>query len=117
VSQYRFLSDHSIGGQYYQAGTTAFTADVVGGTLPIGWVPSGNSEPLDGAALTAFYAAGPQDVGAVITRWVGISVNAPVTRWVSAAGGLFALTGLGAALPPKGYVAPAPGRGGLISNG
>jgi hypothetical protein len=33
VSQYRMLSDHSIRGQYYQAGDIASTADV-GGTLP-----------------------------------------------------------------------------------
>jgi hypothetical protein len=58
MSAYRFLQDAYIGDRYYEAGTIYSTADV-GGTLPIGWEPNGNVEPLDGDAVTAFYNAGP----------------------------------------------------------
>jgi hypothetical protein len=57
VSTYRFLQDRSIGGIYYLAGTTAATADV-GGTLPTGWVPSGQVDPLDPQAVEDFFNAG-----------------------------------------------------------
>jgi hypothetical protein len=107
MSQYRFLTDHSIGGFYYQAGTTAFTADVIGGSLPAGWVPSGGVDPLDAGALAAFYAAGPQ--GPLVpsrTQFTGINVVPPTTRWTPVIGTaspnrLYQLTGLGAALAPK----------------
>jgi hypothetical protein len=58
MALYRFLSAHSIGGQYYEAGDRASTADV-GGSLPANFIPSGNMEPLDAAAVNAFWAAGP----------------------------------------------------------
>jgi hypothetical protein len=109
LSQYRFLSDHWIGGQYYPAGTVASTADV-GGTLPVGWQPSGAVDPTDVAALTAFYAAGPQGpLNPVRAQFTGINVNPPTTRWLPVAGTanpnrLFTLSGLGVGLPAQlGY--------------
>jgi hypothetical protein len=109
LSQYRFLSDHSIRGQYYSAGSTASTADV-GGTLPVGWVPSGAVDPVDPAALAAFYAAGPQVPGNPIrTQFTGIDVVPAITFWRRVSGTnpfvLFGLTGLGVNLPPVlGYL-------------
>ena len=106
MSQYRFLTDHSIGGFYYQAGTTAFTTDVIGGSLPLNWVPSGGVDPLDAPALAAFFAAGPQGpLVASRTQFTGINVVPPITAWRPVAGTqspnrLYRLTGLGANLPP-----------------
>jgi hypothetical protein len=101
MSQYRFLQDHYVNGVYYQAGTIASTFDV-GGSLPTGWQPSGAVDPLDEAAVTAFYAMGPQ-----IRASVGIAIARPVTYWTpnpnptlpGNAGREFVLTGLGAGLP------------------
>ncbi len=101
MSRYRFLADHSIDGEYYEAGTTASTADA-GGTLPVGWVPSGNVDPLDTAAVTAFWSAGPYLCGLIRQQWSGIYVAPPVTYWTpTGTPGLreYKLTGLGAALP------------------
>jgi hypothetical protein len=39
MSQYRFLSAHFIGNRFYAAGEVASTADVIGGSLPLNWVP------------------------------------------------------------------------------
>jgi hypothetical protein len=105
ISSYRFLSDHWIGGQYYPAGTLASTADV-GGTLPVGWQPSGSVEPTDAAGLAAFYVAGPQFPGNPCrTQFVGFNVNPPTTAWRPVGTAtppirLYALSGLGAALSP-----------------
>ena len=59
MASYRFLQDHNVGGVTYLAGTTASTADV-GGSLPAGWMPSGQVDPLDSAAVQAFWNAGVQ---------------------------------------------------------
>jgi hypothetical protein len=104
MSSYRFLSDHSIRGQYYPAGTTASTADV-GGSLPLNWVPSGAVDPVDPAALAAFYAAGPQVPGNPIrTQFTGINVVPAITFWRRVSGSnpnvLYQLQGLGLGLPP-----------------
>jgi hypothetical protein len=96
MAQYRLLSDHWIGELYLPAGTVASTAD---GTLPVDWVPSGAVEPLDGAAVAAFHAAGPQITPLVRAQWSGVPVFAPVTSWRQIPGGrMFQLTGLGSGL-------------------
>jgi hypothetical protein len=95
------LSPHSINGYIFPAGSIQSTADA-GGLLPVGWVPSGSSEPLDSAATTAFYAAG-------IQWWIpqfgslSFQIANPLTYWKvvgQVAGGfaLWQLTGLGSAL-------------------
>jgi hypothetical protein len=104
VSQYRMLSDHSIRGQYYQAGDIASTADV-GGTLPTGWVPSNNVDPLDTPAVTAFWTAGFQPLGPVLNHWSFVTVAPPITAWIAVAGTAsptrrYSLSGLGVNLPP-----------------
>ena len=107
MSQYRFLQDAYIGTQYYLAGTTATTADIPGGTLPIDWVPGPYVDPLDTAAVNAFYAAvGPNiPVYQVLVRpqWSTIPVFSPTTYWRQLPyGQRWQLTGLGAGLPPIG---------------
>ena len=104
MSLYRFLADHSVGPFYFQAGTTASTADD-GGLLPVGWVPTGGCEPLDASAVAAFFAAGPQFGWPIRQQWSGIGVPRPVTYWVprpdAAAGNPYreyVLVGLGAGL-------------------
>ena len=102
MSQYRFLQPASVGQFYYESGTTASTADV-GGTLPVNLPPNGNMEPLDGAALTAFYNQGPQTCGLVRAEWTTQAVNPPATYWKGTAMAgvtMWQLTGLGANLAP-----------------
>jgi hypothetical protein len=108
MSMYRMLSDHWVGTQYYPAGTVASTADA-GGTLPVGWRPSGAVDPLDQPAVNQFYAQGPQATPLVRAQWSTVPVNLPVTYWrgvpqpaVPGAKDLtsWSLTGLGANLPP-----------------
>lgn len=109
MSLYRFLADHSVGPFYFQAGTTASTADDGVGLPPVGWVPTGGVEPLDSSAAAAFFAAGPQFGWPIRQQWTGIGVPRPVTNWVpnpnpTAPGNPyreFVLVGLGAGLPFK----------------
>jgi hypothetical protein len=101
MSTYRFLQDHYVNGATYLAGTTASTLDA-GGSLPIGWTPTGAVDPLDTPAVNAFYAAGPQVCGSIKTQWSGLSVAAPVTRWVAAGPNReYVLNGLGTGMPMK----------------
>jgi hypothetical protein len=105
MSTYRFLQDHyDANGRYYQAGTTASTQDV-GGSLPTGWVPTGQVDPLDTAAVNAFWAAGPMLCGAIKTQWSNLAVAAPVTRWTDRVipnlYREYVLNGLGTGLPMK----------------
>ena len=103
MAQFRLLGDHSIANQVLLAGTIQATADV-GGVLPVNWKPTGNSEPLDSAALTLFYNAGPQVPGLVRQQWSTIGLAPPVTYWraTSPLTGptSWQLTGLGAGLAP-----------------
>lgn len=100
MSVYRFLVDHYTDGGFIQAGSIASTADV-GGILPAGWQPTGGVDPLDQAALTAFYNQGPQVGWPVRQQWAGIGVSPAVTRWllVDPNNREYVLTGLGAGLP------------------
>jgi hypothetical protein len=108
MSTYRFLQDAYVNGYYYLAGSSAATADVsptstVPNTLPIGWKPNGNVDPLDANAVTAFYALGPQPLGLV--RGSFQLVAAPTTYWkatpITGSDAMsYSLTGLGDALTP-----------------
>jgi bacillopeptidase F (M6 metalloprotease family) len=96
---YRFLKDHAINGLYYQAGDIAAS--------PAGWTPTADVEPLDSAAVLAFYNRGPSLGGIINTQWTGRVVTAPVTYWYQVSANRWALTGLGSdqgAYPPKGAV-------------
>src|SRR4029077_10596844 len=72
MSTYVLLQDHWIGTNFLPAGSTQSTADV-GGLLPVGWVPTPNVDPIDAAAVTAFYKAGPQ--------FPGLTQVKPATYW------------------------------------
>jgi hypothetical protein len=103
MSLYRFLADHWINNTYFSAGTTAATADVAGGLLPVGWKPSNAVEPLDAAAVNAVYAQKPQLFGLLRSQFGFIA--SPVTFWKSqpipgSTAMQFSPTGLGAALAP-----------------
>jgi hypothetical protein len=100
MARYRFLADAYVGERHYLAGDVA--------EMPDDWVPHGNCEPLDTAALKAYYAVGPQTAGLNRQQWSTVPVSAPVTYWratplpaVPGARGLtsWQLTGLGAGLP------------------
>jgi hypothetical protein len=98
MSSYRLLGPHSVGGAYLPTGSTQSTSDV-GGLLPVGWVPSGNVDPLDAGAVAAFYAAGP--ARASPARFA----PRPKTFWQRSPGAnsgceIWQLTGLGSALAP-----------------
>jgi hypothetical protein len=105
MSVYRFLQDHNIGGVTYLAGTTASTADV-GGTLPTGWVPSGQVDPLDPQAVEDFFNAGVQLTGPVRQQWSNQPVPVPKTYWVKTGPNQWSLTGLGSNLGFTNWTAP-----------
>jgi len=92
MAQYRFLQDCYVNGFYFNAGDVA--------SLP-GWQPSGAVDPIDNAAITAFFNAGPQRlVGPIRPRWSGQVVSPPAIYWVpiDLQHGSYQLTGAGAAL-------------------
>lgn len=96
MASYRFLKDHFIGSIYYWAGETVTLND---------WPPSADVDPLDTAAVQAFYAAGPCLPGLINSRWSGNVISAPATYWYQVSPDLWALTGLGSdqtVYPPVG---------------
>ena len=104
VNVYRFLQDHSIGGLYYPAGTTASTQDV-GGTLPFAWVPTPSVRAIGCSGPYAFYRAGPAQSLILQFGTLNYQVAAPKTSWVGTPipGSPFmswSLTGLGIGLSP-----------------
>jgi hypothetical protein len=103
VSTYRFLQSAYVNNQYFQAGSTASTADV-GGLLPTGWVPGPYVDPLDVAATNAFYAAGPKPLVFQFGT-LSFQVSPPKTSWIAAVipgspAMSYSLTGLGIGLSP-----------------
>jgi hypothetical protein len=70
--KFRFLTPHYLD-RLYDAGETA--------DLPSDFVPGGGMEPLDDAALLAFWRAGPQSIPYVFN---GLRVSPPKTFWKSA---------------------------------
>jgi hypothetical protein len=99
MAQYKFLQDVYVD-RLYPAGTIASTADV-GGTLPSSFLPPAAVDPLDSAAVTAFYAQGPQQViGPIRAQFSTQGVSGPVTYWTGLPGSTFSLTGLGVAFAP-----------------
>ena len=91
TGQYLFLRPHYINDVYLPVGTVWSTYN---------WVPTLAVDPLDTAAVTAFYNAGPRDGGIYedTNFWPGASSRAPVTYW-KIVPPYWTLTGLGAGLP------------------
>jgi len=101
MAQYRALQDCYIGGAYITAG------DVV--TLPNAVIPPGAVDPLDSAAVTAFFNTGPQICGLIRARWSTQFVAPPVTRWVPGPGSnQVQLTGLRAGMITSGGLPHSP---------
>jgi hypothetical protein len=101
MAQYRALQDCYIGGAYITAGDTV--------TLPNNFIPPGALDPLDSAAVTAFFNAGPQICGLMRPQWSTQVVVPPVTRWVPGPGlGQVQLTGLGAGMITSGGLPSLP---------
>ena len=94
MARYRFLAD----APDIPAGTVVEMAD--------DWVPHGNCEPLDAAAIQAYWDAGPQPCGLVRAQWSHQVVAPPSVYWrcVDPATNAYQLTGQGAALGPKNAV-------------
>ena len=101
MAQYRFLTDHYIGNAIFPAGTTASTADVPGGTLPVNWVPSGAVDPLDDFAIQAFWSVGPQNLPLIRSQWTFVAPPSVYWQPFNLALFQYQLTGAGAALGPK----------------
>jgi hypothetical protein len=95
MAQYRFLADCFVGQSHILAGTTVSMAD--------DWVPHGNCEPIDAAAIRAFWNAGPQLCGVVRPQWSNQVVTLPSCHWqcVNPVNSMYQLTGAGASLGPK----------------
>jgi hypothetical protein len=95
MAGYRWLQDGYVNGTYYHAGDIMQTAD--------DWVPSGALDPLDAAAITAFFNAGPQPAPLARAQWSTQFVAAPAVYWrcVDPSANTYQLTGAGAALGPK----------------
>jgi hypothetical protein len=101
VAQYRALADIYPGGNFpYITAGTVFSdtpSDTVPQMVLQGWTPCAMVDPLNTAAVQAFWNAGVQLLGRI-----AMGVQAPATYWVPfpAGGGTrpYILTGLGAAL-------------------
>lgn len=106
TAQYRLLADH-----YFEA-TGSFPAGTVvteGNQIPVGWIPSIASEPLNAQAIQNYWNAGPRGkMDAEPSRSIFDSIGAyfvqlaPVIYWARVPGTtLFQLTGAGASLGAK----------------
>jgi hypothetical protein len=93
MARYRWLQDGYVNGAYYHAGDIMQTAD--------DWVPSAALDPLDTAAVTALYNAGPQTMPLLIRQqWSHAPVSPPLTYWKQIPGtNKWQLTGLGSGYP------------------
>jgi hypothetical protein len=108
---WRFLSDHFINNQIIEAGSTQ--NDLPGGLLPSGWLPTLGVEPVDSAAITAFWNKGPSDFVnwylAMIpfSRWQNAPIAKPLIFWIEFGTPIisseqqYILTGSGQALGPR----------------
>jgi hypothetical protein len=117
MAKYRFLQDHYVNGCYWPAGTVASTADVVTGpALPTNWVPTPNVDPLDTAAVNAFYAAGPNK-RVFQFGTLSFQVAPPATYWIATPQPSnpsvvqFTLSGLGSGKAPVFYANGTGGNG------
>jgi len=102
LSRYRFMSAHFINNRRYDPGEIASTSDIVGGSLPLNWIPTPAADPLDPSAVAAFWSAGPW-----VESQIDLFVAPPATYFAPVPGTatpnrLYALTGpLGVGFPSK----------------
>ena len=108
-AQYRALQPHWINQHYFNVGEILTEPSIDGpGNIPAGWMPTLAVDPLNAAAVTAFYNAGPragsyEDLAQwANSQWTNVSPSTivrPVTFWKQK-GEQWFLTGLGSAMPP-----------------
>lgn len=122
TAKYKLLQPHYIQNVYLDQGITV----TEGTEVPSGWVPTLNVDPLNTAAVTAFYSAGPRGLGweelnqfgqQNYTSPTGVTAPGfikPATYWIKTGGGFssgfspgfvqnafyWQLTGLGVLLAP-----------------
>lgn len=105
--QYKCLVPHYIGGTFYEARSIL----IEGRDIPFGWVPTLGVDPLNTPALLAFYKAGPRPSNPYqwesnyqnyVPSSITSAIPKPITYWVPVSPGLWALTGIGTLLPPRG---------------
>lgn len=109
---YRLLVKHYLGGVYYEAGTIVHE----GVEVPIGWVPTIATEPLNAAAIVSYWNAGPpgaversQDFYPFVSQYISVFRRQtgprplPGVYWQQVPGtaSTYILTGDGASLGPK----------------
>jgi len=112
MATYRALTDLFLPGSVMvDAGT--IINDGPGGLLPAGWIPPVSAvEPLDSAAIQAYWNVGPVGLNGADPnislspwwmgrRWSNILVQAPKCRWVRQSDGSFVLQGGGESLGPR----------------
>jgi hypothetical protein len=93
AAQYRLLRPHYFT-SYYAVGTVINA----GVDVPSNWVPTLAVDPLNTAAVTAFYAAGPRDnCNEDLNYWSAAPSTQPTTYWYMS-NGSWLLSGLGASL-------------------
>jgi hypothetical protein len=80
MASYLFLQAAYIGDRYYDAGGIYATGDA-GGTLPADWKPNPNVDPIDSAAIDAFYNCGPRQQDLVCSTYVDNGVRPPCVYW------------------------------------
>jgi hypothetical protein len=109
--RFRALIPFYLNGRYFEQGSII---DAANGDIPPSWTPViGGVDPLDADGVAAYWAVGPGATGAIdgelfrsVLPWGKYSTNYcanPATHWQPTGNpGQFILTGLGAALGPRG---------------
>ena len=112
MATYRALVDLYLpSGAYVQAGSTITDAGL-SPDVSAAWPPPIAVDPLDGDAISKFWAVGPRGqadaepsrlLGPWWTggRWTGVPISPPLVYWKPHSEGRWVLTGAGAALGPK----------------
>jgi hypothetical protein len=108
--RFRLLVPHYLNGRYFEAGDTV---DAANGDIPANWQPNiAAVDPLDTAAIQAFWNVGPGATGAMdaelfrmVLPYYRYSTHYcanPSVHWTpTGTPGMFILTGAGASLGPR----------------
>src|SRR5262249_34264616 len=114
-AQYRLLADHYLASGYAQAGTVV----TEGLEIPLDWIPTLATEPINLLAIRKYWLAWPRGMADAEaqrdfypTYWnrgvnlvaVGAPLTAPTVYWRQVGKGKFQLTGDGASYGPYGVV-------------